>query len=1342
LLAATTIEIHAAGSTGQEQMQLLISGQPVATFNNVGGNYNTGQFVTFSYTHPTDVSISQVRVFFSNNGSTSTGADKNLRVDAVTLNGSRFETEATTVFTTGTYVPGVGRGVGRLQSEFMHYDGYFQYGAAGTIIDVRAAGSTGEEQMQLLIGGQPVATFNNIGGNYSGGQYQTYAYVHPTPVTIDQVRVAFINNATTAAGDRNLRVDSVALDAVVYQTEAPTVLVSGVHIPNVGLGVGRLQTEFLHYTGYFQYGAAGTVIDIRAAGNTGEEQMQLLIGGQPVATFNNIGGNYTAGQFQTYVYVHPTAVQLSQVRVAFTNNATTAAGDRNLRVDSMSLDGVVNQTEAPSVLVSGVHVPNVGLGVGRLQTEFLHYTGYFQYGAVGTVVEIRAAGNTREEQMQLQIGGQAVATFNNIGGNYATRQFQSYVYVHPTQVALNQVRVAFTNNATTAAGDRNLKVDGVLLDGIAFQTEAADVYSTGTWISELQSSAPGLWQNENLHTTGYFQFASGASSGALALGGTLFSVNEAAGTVAIPVVRTGGSDGTVAVRYTTVDATAVAGADYTGVVGGLLVFGPGETTKSIVVPIANDPADEGNETFNVAIDQTIGGATTGLPRTATVTIVDDDGPPAPGNGNGLLGIYFADMALSTPVHEQTDAVVNFNWGTAAPNGFVGADNFSVRWVGQVEPLYTETYTFRTNTDDGVRLWVNGQLIINQWIDHAGDRFGTIALAAGLRYDLVMEYFENLGNAAAALSWSSASQALQIIPQSQLYSDPPAPPLDDAFVAQTIASGLSGPTAMDFDSTGRMFIAEQRGVVRVYQNGQLLPAPFIDIQDQVNFRNDRGMLGVAVHPDFPATPYVYVSYTYDPPETASNTGLAGRDGGGNRVARITRFTADAATGYNTAVPGSETVTVGTNSVWANISRPDLDSTADVTIPPSGPPNGEMRDILIADSLSHTVGNLGFGPDGMLYAANGDGTSYGMVDPRTIRVQSVDSLSGKILRVDPLTGQGLPDNPFYNGDPDSNRSKVYDYGLRNPFRFAFHPDAGELYIGDVGWTTWEEINRGRGENFGWPYYEGGNGQSLQTGGYRDLPEAQAFYATNPDVQAPLYSRTHAAGATAIVAGDFYTGDLYPDAYQNALFITDFRDNEIRVLRVTDDGTLVAVTPLGLSAGFVVEMTMGRDGFMYYVDIFGGKVGRLEYIPPAAPALLSADQNAALGDFDRDGDSDGADFLAWQRGLGTGGNNASNDLADWQTNFGYSASPTNLAYALGGAPFPMSLGDSAPSPIGAAHAESRSSEPASAGGRTALTTRPLYAAPKPAAKPSPAEKLAADEFFASLEDDPFAWVGSLEP
>lgn len=144
---------------------------------------------------------------------------------------------------------------------------------------------------------------------------------------------------------------------------------------------------------------------------------------------------------------------------------------------------------------------------------------------------------------------------------------------------------------------------------------------------------------------------------------------------------------------------------------------------------------------------------------------------ATGTGTGLKGDYYNNTTVSGGIaYSRTDATVNFNWGTSAPVFlFVRSDNFSVRWTGFVQPLYSQTYTFYTTSDDGVRLWVNGVQLVNNWTDHGvTENSGSITLTAGVKYSIVMEYYEKTGNATATLSWSSASTAKAIIPQRQLY----------------------------------------------------------------------------------------------------------------------------------------------------------------------------------------------------------------------------------------------------------------------------------------------------------------------------------------------------------------------------------------------------------------------------------------------------------------------------------------------------------------------------------------------------------------------------------------------
>ncbi len=141
---------------------------------------------------------------------------------------------------------------------------------------------------------------------------------------------------------------------------------------------------------------------------------------------------------------------------------------------------------------------------------------------------------------------------------------------------------------------------------------------------------------------------------------------------------------------------------------------------------------------------------------------------------GLKGDYYNNADFTGFALSRIDGEVNFNWDNGSPDPAIEADTFSVRWTGQVEPRFSETYTFYTQSDDGVRLWVNGILLVDNWTTHAPtENSGTISLTAGTRYQIQMDYFEGGGGAVAGLSWSSASQPREVIPASQLF--PPLPP---------------------------------------------------------------------------------------------------------------------------------------------------------------------------------------------------------------------------------------------------------------------------------------------------------------------------------------------------------------------------------------------------------------------------------------------------------------------------------------------------------------------------------------------------------------------------------------
>lgn len=154
---------------------------------------------------------------------------------------------------------------------------------------------------------------------------------------------------------------------------------------------------------------------------------------------------------------------------------------------------------------------------------------------------------------------------------------------------------------------------------------------------------------------------------------------------------------------------------------------------------------------------------------------------AVGTGTGLLGAYYSNhyptnAYSGSPTLVRTDATINFNWGTGSPDPSISSDHFTARWTGAIQPQFNETYTLYTTTDDGVRLWVNGQLLLDHWVDQAPTEYSApITLRAQERYNIEMDYYENAGGAEAMLSWSSPSTTKTNIPQTQLYNVTNPPP---------------------------------------------------------------------------------------------------------------------------------------------------------------------------------------------------------------------------------------------------------------------------------------------------------------------------------------------------------------------------------------------------------------------------------------------------------------------------------------------------------------------------------------------------------------------------------------
>ncbi|MCY1032737.1 PQQ-dependent sugar dehydrogenase [Corallococcus sp. BB11-1] len=421
-------------------------------------------------------------------------------------------------------------------------------------------------------------------------------------------------------------------------------------------------------------------------------------------------------------------------------------------------------------------------------------------------------------------------------------------------------------------------------------------------------------------------------------------------------------------------------------------------------------------------------------------------------------------------------------------------------------------------------------------------------------------------------------------------------LPEGFSSELVVAGLHYPTTFAPLPDGRLLIAEKDGVVRLFKDGLLQPVPFIDIRGRVNSHHDRGLLGLAVDPAFATNGFIYLLYTYDDDDA---------DDSGPKTSRLARYTAVG----DMALPSSEAVLLGTAVATSCNALP------------------EGADCIPSDSPSHSVGSLRFAPDGTLFVTSGDGARFDAVDDDALRAQRLDSLAGKVLRIT-RTGEGVASNPFWNGDARANRSKVWALGLRNPYRFSLRPGTATPYLGDVGWSSFEEINVALpGANLGWPCYEGNFRQS----GYEPKPLCQELYARGPGaVRPPLHVWDRGVGQTA-TGGAFYTGSAYPETWQGAYFFGDYSQQWIRSLRVDANDELVpdSVTLFATGVGGLVELGIGPDSNLFFVDILAGELRRIRYsvanTPPVAvasampregtPALLVRFSSA--GSSDPDGD-----------------------------------------------------------------------------------------------------------------------------
>jgi glucose/arabinose dehydrogenase len=443
---------------------------------------------------------------------------------------------------------------------------------------------------------------------------------------------------------------------------------------------------------------------------------------------------------------------------------------------------------------------------------------------------------------------------------------------------------------------------------------------------------------------------------------------------------------------------------------------------------------------------------------------------------------------------------------------------------------------------------------------------------------------------------------------------PPGPLPAGFSDSIVLSGLTQPTAVRFASDGRVFVAEKSGLIKVF-DGLNDPTPTLlaDLSTKVHNYWDRGLLGLALDPSFPTAPYVYVLYTHD----AAIGGTAPRWG-----------TPGVLSDPCPTPPGP---TTNGCVVSGRVSRLQV----------AGNVMTGSEQVLVEGWCqqfpSHTVGSLVFGADGMLYVSGGEGANFGTADygqfgnpcgdppgaagtnlsPPTgeggaLRSQDLRTsgdpagLNGAILRIDPSTGQAAPGNPN-GGSADANARRIVSYGFRNPFRVTVKPGTNELWVADVGWDESEEIDVVDPTtlgNYGWPCYEGTVRQSAFDG--LNLTLCENLYAQPGAVQQPRFTYAadapvHAGDPCSFAAGSsisgiaYYASGNYPARYNNSVFFADYSR---RCIWALIGGQANGAEAFATNVSGPVDLQIGPGGDLFYVDLDGGTVRRIQYATPAPP------------------------------------------------------------------------------------------------------------------------------------------------
>jgi glucose/arabinose dehydrogenase len=729
-------------------------------------------------------------------------------------------------------------------------------------------------------------------------------------------------------------------------------------------------------------------------------------------------------------------------------------------------------------------------------------------------IEIWAAGQTSDELMELEINGEVVETWFVRDTDATNGQFLPYVY-DVDGISVDDIRINFVNDLYDPDNgvDRNLRIDRIVVDGVTYQTEDPSVFSTGTWLPADGVTA-GFRQNEYLTNNGYFQFSSNATG------------SNGENTIEIDVRGDTGDedfqlliDGNVVQTYTDI-----------GTSQRTFSFNTDEAITADRVRIAfinsvYDPQQGVDQ--NLIVDRIrINGQTFETEAASTFstgTYVDGQGII---EGNWQSETLHADgyFQFSADDTTQAETSISFESENFIVDENAGVVTLTVIRQGDLSGQSTVNYSvpggFAIPDQDFRR--VNGTLTFNSGESRQSFDVPIINDNRPEGIETFTVALDSPNNAVFGIN----STTIVTVNDDDNAPNPPGSldvQLPEGFTSRLVDpnANFAGPTGLKVADDGRVFVVEKFGNIFVVENGQRIETPFLDLTDEVfSVGTSQGLAGFALDPNFSSNGHVYVLYT------ASENGV--------RFGRLERYTVSSSN-RNQIDPNSRRILIGTDAS-------------------NGFPDG--GDI-------HLVGDLQFGNDGSLLISYGDAAPTSD-NNAALNAQNLDNLGGVIARVNPQTGQGYESNPFFTGNADDVRSKIWAYGLRNPYRFAVASDGssnpddgrpGTLYIGDVQFLDSEEINISRGgENFGWPYFQGNQ---------RVFGNQDPANFTGPEIAFPR------SEAQTSIAGAFIEGGNWPGSFQNNYLHADFTAGWIRSYAVNSDGDIVGERDFATGAFGITDL-----------------------------------------------------------------------------------------------------------------------------------------------------------------------------